>query len=147
MSAPAAAWVCACLRQHRDGFVVEDIAAVVDQAVLPVAGVGVERDVGHHAEFGKILFQRGNHARHQAIRIVGFARIQTLQRRIDHRKDRHHRDPQLHALLGILEQQVQSLALHPRHGLHILDFVAAFQHENRVDEICRCEYMLTHQVS
>jgi hypothetical protein len=50
-------------------------------------------------------------------------------------------------LLGVLEQQVQRLALHPRHGLHILDFIAAFQHKNRVDKICRSKHMLTHQVA
>ena len=134
------------LRQHFDGFVVDHIAAVVDQAVLAVASVGVERDIGHHAEFGEILLQCGDHARHEAVRVVGLACIQALQWRIDHRKDRHHRNTQLDALLSILEQQVQGFALHPRHGLDILCTVTAFQHEDRVDQIRRCEHMLTHQV-
>ena len=37
------------LRQHGHGVVVDDVAAVVEQAVLAVAGEGVERDVGEHA--------------------------------------------------------------------------------------------------
>jgi hypothetical protein len=112
-----------------------------------VAGVGVKGNVCHHAEFRKVLFQRGNHTRHEPIRIIGFAGVQTLHRGIYHREYRHHRYPQLDALLGILEQPIQGFALHPRHGLHILDLVAAFQYKNRVNEIRWCEHMLTHQVS
>src|SRR3546814_6943566 len=32
--------------QYLDRLVVEDIARIVDQPVLPVAGIGIERDVG-----------------------------------------------------------------------------------------------------
>ena len=54
MSTPACAWVSACLSQHRDRLVVQDVAGVVDDAVLAVAGVRIERDVGHDAELREI---------------------------------------------------------------------------------------------
>ena len=50
MSAPASAWTSAWLDQHLDRLVVDHVAASVDQPVLPVAGVGIERDVGEHAD-------------------------------------------------------------------------------------------------
>ena len=86
--------------QHGDGFVVEYIARVIDQAILSVAGIGVERDVGNHAKFGKALLQRRNHARHQTIRVVRLRCIETLQRGIDYREQSQCRHPQLQALLG-----------------------------------------------
>ena len=87
--------------QYFDGFIVKDIAAIVDQTILTVAGVWVKGNVGHHAQFGKILFYCCNHARHEAVRIIGFTRIKALQRRVYHRKDRQHRDSQLYTLLSI----------------------------------------------
>jgi hypothetical protein len=47
--------------EHLERFVVEHVAGGVvgvDQAVLSVAGVGVEGDVGNHAQFRELLFQR-----------------------------------------------------------------------------------------
>ena len=55
------------LHQRFDGVVVDDVAAVVDQAVLAVGGVGIERDVGDHAQFREALLQRAHRALHQAV--------------------------------------------------------------------------------
>jgi hypothetical protein len=41
------------LRQHGHGLVVEDVAGVVEQAVLAVAGEGVQRHVGEQAQLGE----------------------------------------------------------------------------------------------
>ena len=51
MSTPASACTSACSREHGHGAVVDDVAAVVEQPVLAVAGEGVERHVGQHAQF------------------------------------------------------------------------------------------------
>ena len=55
MSTPASACTRACAVQHLDGVVVEDVAGVVEQAVLAVAGEGVERHVGQQAELREAL--------------------------------------------------------------------------------------------
>jgi hypothetical protein len=62
------------LGQHFQRLVVEHVARDrrVDQAVLAVAGVGVERHVGDHAQFRELLLQRLDHARHQTVRVPGF---------------------------------------------------------------------------
>ncbi len=132
--------------QHGHGLVVEHITALVEQAILAVAGIGIKGDIGHHAEFREVLFYLGDNLGHQAVRVVRFARIQAFQPGIYHREDRHRRYPQLQALLGIPEQKIQGLALHPWHGFYILDPIASLKNKNRIDEICRSEYMLSHQI-
>ena len=56
--------------QHLHGLVVEDVAGVVEQAVLAVAGVRVERHVGHQPELRKARLQRAHRARHQALGVA-----------------------------------------------------------------------------
>jgi hypothetical protein len=81
------------LRQHFDSLVVHHITVVVNQTVLTVTGVGIERDVGHHAEFREGFLDCGNYTGHETVSVVGLFRTQTFQRRIDHRKNRHHGNP------------------------------------------------------
>ena len=38
------------INQHRDGVIIQYIAFGVDQPVLAVRGIGVERDVGEHTD-------------------------------------------------------------------------------------------------
>ena len=45
--------------QHRDRLVVEDVA-VAHQAVMAVAGVGIERHVAEHADLGHRLLDRAD---------------------------------------------------------------------------------------
>ena len=40
--------------QHLDGLIVQYVAGLVDKAVLPMAGEGVERDVGNDAQFRQV---------------------------------------------------------------------------------------------
>ncbi len=68
MSTPASACTSACRTSSAHGLVVQHVAVGVQHAVLAVAGVGVERDVGQDAEFGKALLQFAHRARHQALR-------------------------------------------------------------------------------
>ena len=49
MSQPASACDQRLLHQHRDGLVIED-DAVAQQAVMAVAGIGIERDVAEDAD-------------------------------------------------------------------------------------------------
>jgi hypothetical protein len=49
MSAPGRRLVERLADQHLDRGVVQHIAGRIDQAVLPVAGIGIERNIGEHA--------------------------------------------------------------------------------------------------
>ncbi len=62
--------------QHSNGFVVQHIACIIDQSVLSVRGIGVESDVGQHADF---VFMRGfNRADCLAHQIVGVKRLTAI---------------------------------------------------------------------
>ena len=97
------------LDQYLHRGIVHDVAvflwARVRQTVLPVTGEGVECDIGHDAELRKFFFQASNHARYQAIRVEGFATIRGFQTGINHRKQRHHRNALLDAILFHRQQQ------------------------------------------
>ena len=107
--------------QHFHRLVVQDVAGVVEQAVLAVAGEGVERHVGHHAQLaGSCFFSSRTTRGTRPSRVPGFAAVRRLERGIDHREQRHRRDAELHALLGHRQQQVEAQALHAGHGGHRL---------------------------
>src|SRR3546814_9270973 len=61
---------------HLDRLVVDDIAAGIEQSVLPVAGIGVERDVGQDADIiAARILDRRHRAAHQ---IVGVERLRAV---------------------------------------------------------------------
>ncbi|MDT4858233.1 hypothetical protein FQZ97_926910 [compost metagenome] len=120
---------------------------LVQQPVLAVAGERVERHVGHHAQLRELLLQLAHHPRHQAVRVHGFFAIGRLERLVDHREQRHHRNAQFHAVFGHGQQQVQAQALHAGHGTHGLAPMGPIQHKHRVDQVGRAEPVLAHQVT
>ena len=56
------------LDQHLDGLVVEDLA-VPEQAVMAVAGIGIERDVAQDADIGHFLLDGADGAADEVVRI------------------------------------------------------------------------------
>ena len=61
--------------QDRAGGVVEDIARLVDDPVMAVRRIGIERDVGEHADFGRRVLRRLDRAADQIVGIERLARI------------------------------------------------------------------------
>jgi hypothetical protein len=72
--------------QHGDRFVIENIAGVVDQAVLSVARVRIERDVGDHAEFREALLEGCDRLRREAVGIERLLGTEALPARVDDRE-------------------------------------------------------------
>ena len=72
MSQPASRLHQRLLDQHGDGFVVED-DAVAQQAVMAVAGEGIERHVAQHADLGHFFLDGADGAADQIVRIERFA--------------------------------------------------------------------------
>ena len=85
------------LDQRFDGGVVDDVAGLVDEAVLAVRRERIERDVGDHAELRKCLLQRAHRALREAFGIPRLARIEALRVGRRHRKQRERRDAELGA--------------------------------------------------
>ena len=72
MSAPASAWTSAWSTSTFDRVVVDDVAGLVDEPVVAVRGVGIERDVGQDADLRHRVLDRLDRA---ADEIVGVERL------------------------------------------------------------------------
>jgi hypothetical protein len=94
------------LHEHFNGGIVQDVAAVVKQSVLAVAGVGVECDIGHHAQLGKMFFQRTHHVWHQSVWVGGLSTVRCFEVTADDGKQSHHRNAQFDAFFGHGQQQI-----------------------------------------
>jgi hypothetical protein len=121
--------------QSDDCRIVGHIAGLVEQAVLAVAGVRVERDVGHDSQRRKAGLQSPDGARYQALRIPGRFRVQRFESRLDDREQRHRRNAQRDTALGIAEQQVDTLARYAGQRRHLLFAIAAVENKYRINEI------------
>ncbi len=135
------------LHQHGHGGLVHDVAGVVEQTVLAVRGVGVERHIGEHAELWKRRFEGAHRSGHQSVGVGGLDAVGRLEVGIDHGKQREHRNAQFHAFLGHRQQQIDTQTLHAGHRRHALALVLAIEDEHRVDQIVRCQSVLAHQTA
>ena len=62
------------LHQHRDRLVVDDLVAA-HQAVMAVAGVGIERDVAQDADVGQFLLDRADRLADEVVGVERFAAV------------------------------------------------------------------------
>ena len=92
------------LAQYLNGGVVHDVIVFsgvgVQQAILSVAGERVQRYIGHHTQFGAMLFQCTYHTRYQTIWVERFTTIWRFQAGINHGEQGHHRNTELDAFFG-----------------------------------------------
>jgi len=121
------------------------VTGVVDQAILAVRGVRIERHVTDHAKLRQGRLERLHRPRDQAVRVPGLGGVGGLADRVDDRKQRQRRNPQIGRRARVLDQQVDAAPLDARHGRDRLAPPAAVQHEHRVDEIGRRQARLAHQ--
>ena len=133
------------LDQRIDGDVVHDVAGIVDDAVLAVRRVRVERDVGDHAELRHGLLDRAHCALREPFGIPGFAAVEALDVARRHREQRQRRDAQLGERLGLAHQLIDRDPLDAGHALDRLAPRAALDDEHRIDEIVGAERALAHQ--
>ena len=129
------------------GDVVQHIAALIDDAVLAMGGVGVESHIGDDAQLRVGRLQGAHDARHQAIVIPGGFGIQTLALLANHREQGDGRNAQRHQLGGLLQQQIQTQPLDAGHAGHRLAAVFPLQHEDRIDEIVDGQDIFPHQAA
>jgi hypothetical protein len=133
------------LDQDFDGGVIGDVALFVEQPILAVAGVRVERDVGDDAEFGLRALERAYRALDQPVRIPGFIGGIALAVRADYREQRDRGDTECGDFIGLFEQQIDADALDARHRFDRFTLLFAVEDEHRVNEVVGAETMLAHQ--
>jgi hypothetical protein len=117
---PSCRWARRCRRrlrpapapaaQHGHGLVVEDVAAVVEQAVLAVVVKGSSATSVSSPRPGKRFFSSRTARGTRPSGLSGLAAVGRLQRRVDDRKQCHHRHTQRHAVFGHREQAVKAAA-------------------------------------
>ena len=122
--------------QHLHRRVVRHISALVEQAVLPVAGVGIERNVGEHANaIAAGVAHRLDRAAHKIVRGERLAPVVAalFGRRVG--EQREARDAQRHRLFRARGDPVDRPARHAgQRADRLLDPVPV-GHEQRPDEI------------
>src|SRR3546814_7982960 len=93
--------------QYLDRLVVENIARAVDQPVLPMTGIGIERDVGEHADVvAKRLLDRGGRSAHEVIRIERLAAVRAAPVGLRIGKEREARDARGDRFLRAIDEEV-----------------------------------------
>ena len=75
--------------KHIDCCVVENIAIVIDDAVLAVGCVRVERNVGHYDEVGQLCLDRLHGPLYQAVRVGTLRTVERLAVSPNHREQGH----------------------------------------------------------
>ena len=115
--------------------IVQHIAIVVDNAVLPMGGERIQRHIGNHPQLRMRLFQGTNRPLGQAIRIPRAGAGQILFLRWYHREQRQGGNTQLYQFRRLLHQQIDAKALDTRHGGYGFTLILAFKHKHRENQV------------
>jgi hypothetical protein len=114
-SAPAAACDRACFTSASTVGVVQHVARRVDEAVLTVGRVRIERDVGDDAEAGLGLLERAHHALDESLGVPCLAAVLALCGGIRHREEGDRRDTERIQPRGLRRQEIEREPLDARH--------------------------------
>ncbi|EKY04640.1 hypothetical protein HMPREF9120_02168, partial [Neisseria sp. oral taxon 020 str. F0370] len=109
-------------------------------------GIGVERDVGHDAQFGKPLAQGADNGGHEAFGVVGFFGGGGFVAGNDG-KQREHGNAEFDGFFGGKKQFVEALAFHAGHGRDVFFLSAAFEYEHRVNQVVGGKRVFAHEAA
>ncbi len=127
--------------EHVHGFVVDHVA-VAQQAIVAMAGVGIEGHVAHDADVG----HRGLHGAHgpadEVLPVQRFVAVGRLAFRRCGRKQSDGRDAQVARLLHGFHEQIERQPIDARHRGHRRALLRSFLNEDRPDEIVGTEAIL-----
>ena len=144
MSQPASASHQGLLHQHLDGLVVED-GAVAHQAVMAVAGVGIERDVAEDADLRHLLLDGADGAADQIVRIERLAAVLVAQRSGRYRETARCRGWRAWRLVRRRARPDRRKAARRRAWRRPARASSAVDQEQRPDQVVGGEHMLAHQ--
>ena len=135
------------LLQRLDGLVVEDIAVLIHQPVLPVGCIGIERHVRHHADIRHLRLDGAHRPADQIFRIPGLAGVlgAPLVRGVG--KQRDGGNAQIARFGHGLHQPVDGHALHAGHGGHGLSAVFPLDDEDRPDQVIGRQHGFAHEAA
>ncbi|QTK78957.1 hypothetical protein AT6N2_C1172 [Agrobacterium tumefaciens] len=128
------------------GLVVDDLVAAQD-AVMAMAGEGVERDIGDHADIGDGFFDR---KRRLIDQIVCFERVGAglvAQLHLDIREGGDGGNAKVGRFLRCFHQLIDAHAVDAWHGRDRLKNIVARHDEHRPDEIVNGQAVFLHQTA
>jgi hypothetical protein len=132
--------------KHFDRLVVVDPVATQD-AVMPVAGIGVERHVAHDADVGDRRLDGAGGAADEVALVQRLAAALVAQRVVGEGEQRDHGDAEVAGLLGGLDAAFDGEAHDARHRRHRLVGPRALAHEDRPDQVAGADRRLAHQTA
>ena len=132
--------------QHGDRFVVEN-DPVAKQAVVTVAGKGVERHVAQDADVGHFFLDRADGAADKIVGIERFAARLIAQFRVGVWEERDAGNAQFGRTLGLPYSLVDGQPLNTGHGRDGRACVVAIHHKQGPDQIVGREHVLTHHAA
>src|SRR5688572_32907067 len=100
------------LLQDEERLVVNHVTIFADEAVLPMEGVRIERDVSDHSELGKAALELAHSPGHQALGIESLLGASRLEGRFDNREHGEGGNFVSKRLLRSFQQLVDAPALH-----------------------------------
>ena len=143
-SQPASASTSGLLHQDLDRLVVDD-RAVAQQAVMTVAGIGIERDVAEDADLRHLFLDRANGATDQVVRIERLAAVLVAPLGIGVGEQRDARDGELGRPFGVAHRLIDRQPLDARHGGDRDPRLGPIDEEQRPDQIVGGQDILAHQ--
>ena len=135
------------LDENRDGVVVQNIAFVIDYAVLTVAGIRVQGYVTDDAELRYRVFQCTNGSRNQSIRVVRFTPVRALLPGLDCREQSNCRDSGAGEYFSMFEDLIDAETVNTGHGRNRDLLAFAFCYEYRADQVGGGDPRLLHQAA
>src|SRR3984885_5530977 len=120
-------------------------SAFAHQAVVAVAGVRVERDVGDEAKLGKLALDRTAGAADEVSFIEGLAPLRVLERNFGVGEERDRRDVQLNRPLSLAHGLFDGQPVDAWHRGYRNALLLAVDQKQRPDEVARRQHMLGDQ--
>ena len=132
--------------ENLDGFVVDDFVAD-HQPVLTVAGVGIERHIGHHADFGHFGDDGAHSTADEIVLVQRLAAGLVAKARVSVGKQGKRGNAQIARLHGGAHRLVNGQALNARHGADRLTLALSLDDENRPDQIIGRDHVFAHEAA
>ena len=120
---------------------------LVQDAVVTVAGVGIQGRVGDDPKVRARRLHRRDALRDEPMRVDGLGAIRRFEIVLHVREQRHGRNSQVHAALRVFHQLIDAEPLDPWHRLDRLAPPLAVDDEHRIDEIVDGQRRLAHQAT
>jgi len=132
--------------QYRHGIVIHHIAGIIHQPVLPVRGIGIERDIGEDAHIiAARITNRADRAAHQIVRVERFLSIVAAPVGRCVGEQRHAGDSQVHCLPGAFGDSIHRPARDAGQGRNRLFHAGPCGDEQRPDQVRRGEHIFAVQ--